>query len=98
MFKKEMKSTIMYAVSQDILSLATKKGYNGAPILSICADSIEKLIPLQQWCGNLGYTSKIISNESDEHNKPKALKSDIEYCLFIVFGEDTFNENYYDLL
>ena len=93
-----MKSTIMFAVSQDILSLATKEGYNGAPILSICADTRDKLEPMREWCSNLGYTSKIISNEYNECTKPKALKVDIEYCLFIVFGEDTFNEDYYQLL
>jgi hypothetical protein len=96
MFKKEMKSLIVFAVSKDISGIETKVGYNGAPILKICSNSLEELTEIKQWCDNLGYSNKILSNE--QKNVPDAFKEDLEYCLFCVFGEDTEKDDYYKLL
>ena len=93
MFKKEMKSLIIFAISKDIESLETKKGYNGAPILRLASENRDDIDALIQWCRNLGYST----NLKDNSDTPAVLRSVAAYTLFCVFGEDETNEDVFEL-
>jgi uncharacterized membrane protein len=96
MFKKEMKSLIIFAVSKNISAIETKVGYNGAPILKLCSFEHKVIKELKNWCNNLGFENKVITK--DQSDVPIAFKEPNEYCLFCVFGDDTNNNDHYDLL
>lgn len=96
MFKVEMKTLIKFAMEKNISAIETKSGYNGAPILRISSMSLEELSLIKEWCDKLGYDNVIYSNGSAD--TPIALQTaPLEYSLFCVFGEDTIDNDIYQL-
>jgi len=95
MFKIEMKTLIKFAMEKDIEGMETKKGYNGAPILRISSQNQRDILQIQKWCKNLGYGTNLVDRNNP--TDPSAFQKH-GYDLFCVFGKDTKDLDYFELM